>query len=166
MLVRAARRSRQRPRKAGTGTFVETLPPQAFEAEAAIFLRSLNYTGLVEIEFMLDPRDNRFKLIDVNPRIWTWHALGLPAGVNFALAPWLNATGQYITTARAAAGHGWIYVLRDFPVALAEIFGGRLSPFTYLRQAFKASSFATFSAADPLPMLADLPSSLSRYLKR
>ena len=164
--ARSAWRTRQRPSKAGTGTFVETLPPQAFEAEAAIFLRSLNYTGLVEIEFMLDPRDNCFKLIDVNPRIWTWHALGLPAGVNFALAPWLHATGQNITPARAAAGHSWIYVLRDFPVALAEIFGGWLSLSTYLSQVLKASGFATFSATDPLPMLADLPTSLLRYLKR
>ena len=164
--ARSARRTRQRPRKAGTGTFVETLPPQAFEAEAAIFLRSLNYTGLVEIEFMLDPRDNRFKLIDVNPRIWTWHALGLPAGVNFALAPWLHATEQNITPARAAAGHGWMYVLRDFPVALAEIFGGRLRPSSYLGQMLRTSAFATVSATDPLPMLADPPISLLRYFKR
>lgn len=50
LLVMAARRTRQSPRKAGTGTFVETLGPQAFEADAAAFLRSLDYTGLVEID--------------------------------------------------------------------------------------------------------------------
>jgi len=165
-LVMAARRTRQRPRKAGTGTFVETLPPQDFEAEAAIFLRSLNYTGLVEIEFMRDPRDGRFKLIDVNPRIWTWHALGLPAGVNFAHAAWLHAAGQPVTPARAAAGHSWIYGIRDLPVALAEIIDGHLSPMTYLRQLLGASSYATLSLSDPLPALVDLPMSILRVLRR
>lgn len=36
LVVMAARRTRQSPRKAGTGTFVETLGPQAFEEIAAI----------------------------------------------------------------------------------------------------------------------------------
>ena len=131
-----------------------------------VFLRSLNYTGLVEIEFMQDPRDGRFKLIDVNPRIWTWHALGLAAGVNFALAPWQHATGQVIPPARAAAGHSWLYGLQDLPVALAEIADGRLRPWTYLRQLFGASAYATLSLSDPLPVLADVPMSLLRYLRR
>jgi D-aspartate ligase len=165
-LVMAARRTRQRPRKAGTGTFVETLAPQAFEGDAAIFLRSLNYTGLVEIEFMQDPRDGSFRLIDVNPRIWTWHALGLAAGVNFALATWQQATGQIIPPARAAAGYSWLYGLKDVSVAVADIAGGRLRPWTYLRQLFGASAYATLSFADPLPALADVPMSLLRYLRR
>lgn len=165
-LVMAARRTRQRPRKVGTGTFVETLGPQDFEADAAIFLRSLNYTGLVEIEFMRDPRDGSFNLIDVNPRIWTWHALGLPAGVNFALAAWQHATGQEVKQARAAAGHSWIYGIRDFPVVVAEIASGNLNPLSYLRQLFGASCYATFSVNDLLPTLVDIPMSVLRLLRR
>jgi predicted ATP-grasp superfamily ATP-dependent carboligase len=164
--VMAARRVRQRPRKAGTGTFVETLPPQAFEAEAAAFLASLDYTGLVEIEFMLDPRSNRFKLIDVNPRIWTWHALGLPAGVNFALSVWQHANGLKIRKSRAAAGHSWLYLSRDVSSALACIREGSLKPATWLGQTAGASSRATFAFDDPLPALADLPFNIWRKLRQ
>ncbi len=165
-VVMAAQRVRQRPREAGTGTYVVTLDPQPFEEEAAVFLRSLRYTGLVEIEFMRDPRDGRFKLIDVNPRIWTWHALGLSAGVNFALAAWQSANGQPVTCGRAAAGKSWLYALRDFSVAIAEIRDGSLRVPAYLGQIFGASAFATFSWADPIPSLADLPVSLWRHFRR
>jgi D-aspartate ligase len=165
-VVMAAQRVRQRPRKAGTGTYVRTLATQAFEADAETFLRSLNYTGLVEIEFMRDPRDGSFRLIDVNPRIWTWHALGLAAGVNFARAVWQSANGMPVSEGRAAPGYTWLYALRDLPVAIAEIADGNLGAGAYLKQLLSVSSLATFSFADPLPALADLPISLGRRLRR
>jgi predicted ATP-grasp superfamily ATP-dependent carboligase len=166
LLVMAARRTRQFPRKAGTGTFVETLPPQAFERDAEIFLKALNFTGLVEIEFMHDARDGRFKLIDVNPRLWTWHALGLAAGIDFAFAMWSHAVGRLVAPRRAAPGHSWINGLRDVPAALADIVEGRLTPAAYVRQVFGASAYAVFAANDPLPAIADIPFSLGRSLSR
>jgi predicted ATP-grasp superfamily ATP-dependent carboligase len=138
----------------------------AFERDAETFLKSLNYSGLVEIEFMYDPRDRRFKLIDVNPRIWTWHALGLPAGVNFARAVWEDANGIAVTAGRAAPGHSWIYVARDLNPALLDIRDGALSLTDYLRQLTRASAYATLSIVDPLPAFADLPAGMLRALRR
>lgn len=164
-VVMAARRTRQRPRKAGTGTFVETLPPQSFEGEAASFLRLLRYTGLVEIEYMRDPRDGTFKLIDANPRIWTWHALGLPAGVNFAEAVWRHANRLDVPLQRAKEGHNWIYASRDITVAIREIAEGKLSLAGYLKQLTSASAYAAFDIKDPLPACADIPLSLVRRFR-
>jgi predicted ATP-grasp superfamily ATP-dependent carboligase len=166
LVVMAARRTRQSPRKAGTGTFVETLEPQPFEQDAATLLRSLGYTGLVEIEFMRDPRDGSFRLIDFNPRIWTWHALGTPAGADFALAAFLHANGLPVPRQRAAAGHSWLYLLRDTPSALADIRDGVLSPATYLRQVIGASSRATMAWDDPLPSFMTIPWGVLNRLRR
>lgn len=165
-LVMTARRTRQKPRKAGTGTFVETLGPCAFEADAETFLRSLDYTGLVEIEFMCDPRDGSYRLIDVNPRVWTWNALGLPAGVNFAKAVWEHANGVPVTRGRAAAGCSWLYTARDIPSALGDIRDGILPLPAYLRQIVKASSYATVAKDDILPALVDVPLGFGRMLRR
>jgi D-aspartate ligase len=165
-VVMNARRTRQKPRKAGTGTFVETLGPCDFEADAASFLKSLDYTGLVEIEFMFDPRDRRFKLIDVNPRVWTWNALGLPAGVNFAMAAWNHANGVTIPPSRAEAGHSWLYAPRDMASAAAGIREGSLPLATYLRQLTGASAYATFAWDDPVPALLDTPLGILRGLRR
>lgn len=165
-VVMTARRTRQKPRKAGTGTFVESLGPCAFEADAETFLGSLYYTGLVEIEFMRDPRDGSFRLIDVNPRVWTWNALGTAAGVDFALAVWQQANGLPVTRGRARSGASWIYAPRDLVSAMQEIGDGRLSAARYLAQVIGASSHATLAFDDPLPALADIPLVLWRMLRR
>jgi predicted ATP-grasp superfamily ATP-dependent carboligase len=165
-LVMAARRTRQNPRGAGTGTYVETLEPAAFEAEARAFIASLGFTGLIEIEFMLDPRDGRYKLIDANPRVWTWMALGAAAGCDFALAAWQHANGQDVAAARAAPGHAWVHVAHDLWPALADIAGGRLGLGTALGQVAGASCLATWAGDDPLPFLADVPATLWRLLWR
>ena len=165
-LVMTARRTRQRPRKAGTGTFVESLGASDFEADAETFLRSLDYTGLVEIEFMRDPRDGSFRLIDVNPRAWTWNALGAAAGVDFGLAVWQHANGLAVPRGRAVAGKSWLYAARDLPSAVQEIGDGRLSVAAYLAQLAGASCRAALAADDPLPAVADVPLGLWRMFRR
>ena len=65
------RRRRQHPHDFGrASTFVETIDLPALEALSGRFLRSINYYGLVEVEFKLDPRDGQFKLLDINARTW------------------------------------------------------------------------------------------------
>src|SRR5215207_1160856 len=77
-----ATRSRQYPIDAGyTSTFVEIVSNPAVEAAATLFLQAIGYSGLVEIEFKYDCRDDRYKILDVNTRLWTWVALGASAGL-------------------------------------------------------------------------------------
>lgn len=40
-----------------------------FNASSKVVLK-LNYTGLLMIEFLYDRKDNKYKLIEINPRIW------------------------------------------------------------------------------------------------
>ena len=46
-------------------------------------MRAINYYGLVELEYKLDPRDGQYNLLDVNGRTWGYHTLGPGAGVDF-----------------------------------------------------------------------------------
>src|SRR6185295_11596223 len=79
-----ARRVRQFPIEFGfSSTFVETVKNERVVAEAVRFLSSLNYSGIVELEFKYDVRDDCYKLLDFNARCWTWIALGATAGVDF-----------------------------------------------------------------------------------
>lgn len=41
------------------------------------------WVGPLMIEFMLDPRDQEFKLIEINPRLWGYNYLATAAGINF-----------------------------------------------------------------------------------
>jgi len=57
------------------------------------FLRAIDYYGLVEMEYKLDPRDSQYKLLDVNARTWGYHALGAAAGVDFSYLLYCDQVG-------------------------------------------------------------------------
>lgn len=161
-----ALRLRQLPANYGTGTFVETVENEAVEAQAERLLAGVGYSGMVEMEFKRDPRDGSFKLLDVNPRLWTWVSIGNVTGVDFPLTMWRLAQGENVPRLRARAGGYWMYLSRDFVQAIKEVFTGRLSPADYVRSFFKPITFATFALDDPKPWLIDWPTSLARWLAK
>lgn len=157
-----AQRTRQHPANFGTGCFVETIEEPEIEKLSERFLASIGYHGMVEMEFKKDENSGAYKLLDVNPRIWTWTALGEPAGVDFPHALWTLAQGAVPERAKAKPGASWMYVSRDLPEALREIRQGSLGFSQYLRSFVRASSLAVFDLGDPVPSLVDLPTSFMR----
>ena len=66
-----ARRTRQAPMDFGrSSTFVETVDEPGVVEPALRLLQASRFTGLIEVEFKRDPRDQRFKVLDANPRVW------------------------------------------------------------------------------------------------
>lgn len=55
-------------------------PPRLLEAAFEVFA-ALEYTGLGHAEFIHDPRDSRFKFIELNPRVWGSIGIAEHAGV-------------------------------------------------------------------------------------
>ncbi len=55
------------------------------------FIRSIGYSGIAHLDFRLDNRDNRYKLIDFNARYWFSMEGSKAAGINFALLNCLEA---------------------------------------------------------------------------
>jgi D-aspartate ligase len=161
-----ARRLRQAPADFGTGTFVETVENKAVEEKAERLLDGLAYSGAVEMEFKRDSRDGTLKLLDINPRTWTWTSIGEVAGANFPLAMWLISQGVMPPRVRAQSGAHWTYLSRDLPQVCKQIFAGKLSPAQYLRSLFGATAFAAFATDDPLPAFVDVPLALQRYFGR
>jgi D-aspartate ligase len=162
-----ARRTRQYPIDFGfTSTYVETITLPEIEQIASRFLRSLNYSGLVEIEFKFDARDGAYKMLDVNTRVWTWIALGAAAGVDFCLMQWRLATGQSVAPAAARSGVAWRYLSRDLAAAVQEMLAGTLAPLAYARALRHAASGAVFAIDDLLPALCDVPLAIARTTKR
>ena len=153
-----ARRTRQYPIDFGrSSTFVETVEQAQIEALAGRFLKSLDYSGVVEIEFKYDRRDRRYKLLDVNGRFWTWNALGHLAGVDFPYLAWQQARGQNVSSGRAKTGVAWLHASRDMAAAFKEISQGGLTVGDYLASLRKKLVFASFAVDDPLPAIAELP---------
>jgi ATP-grasp in the biosynthetic pathway with Ter operon len=79
----------QHPIDAGrSGTYVETIEQDEVEELAYRLLKSLKYTGVIEVEFKHDRCDGQYKLLDINGRFWNWVGLGALAGVDFPYLAW------------------------------------------------------------------------------
>jgi D-aspartate ligase len=151
-----ARRERQHPREFGrAATYVETIEQPEIEELAERFLRAVNYYGLVEIEFKKDPRDERYKLLDVNARTWGFHTLGFPAGVDFPYLLYADQLNLPMSKTRGSPGMGWLRLVTDIPCAISEIFRGHLSVGSYFSSLRKTQIESVFSWEDPLPSLAE-----------
>ncbi len=161
------RRRRQHPHEFGrASTFVETIDIPALESLSERFLNAINYYGLVEVEFKLDPRDGQFKLLDVNARTWGYHTLGFCAGVDFPYLLYADQIGQEVERCRAKPGKSWIRLLTDLPTGISEIGHGRIG----FRDCFESlrnyHTEAVFSREDPLPGIVECGLLPYLFLKR
>lgn len=151
------RRKRQHPPEFGrASTFVETIELPLLEQLSERFLRAIDYYGLVELEYKLDPRNGEYKLLDVNARTWGYHTLGPGAGVDFPYMLFADQVGEPVKVSRARAGVTWIRLLTDLPTGIVEILNGHLDWRAYLKSLTSFQVEAVFSREDPLPGLAEL----------
>src|SRR5208282_4391229 len=152
-----ARRRRQHPLQFGrASTYVETVDIPQLEELSERFLRKIDYYGLVEVEYKLDPRNGQYKLLDVNARTWGYHSLGVSAGVDFSYMLYANQLGMPVTACKAKPGVGWVRATTDIPAAFCAIAAGDLDFRSYLRSLRSCSADAVFSSGDPMPGVAEI----------
>jgi D-aspartate ligase len=147
-----ARRRRQHPLQFGrASTYVQTIDNPLLEEMSECFLREINYYGLVEVEYKLDPRDLGYKLLDVNARTWGYHSLGACAGVDFSYMLYADQLSLPISPCKARPGVGWVRMTTDIPTVVLEFLAGTLRPMEYLRSLQGCRTEAVFSFDDPVP---------------
>ena len=162
-----ARRRRQYPVRFGhSSSYVETIDAPEVERDGRRLLEAIGYDGPVEVEFKRDPRNGELKVLDINPRLWTWFTLGARAGVDFPFVAHRLARGERPAEVRARTGVRWVRMGTDLLAAAAEMREGTLSPAEYVRSLRPPLQLAVFAADDPLPFASTVPSLASRMLRR
>ena len=77
----------------------ESISPLTINAQIELtksYLQSLNFQGLMEAEWKMDPANGCFKLLEINPRQSMQNTLPSKCGVNFVLMAYLDSTNQAI----------------------------------------------------------------------
>jgi D-aspartate ligase len=162
-----ARRARQHPMDFGhASTYAETVRVPEMQAMAEKLLRLVGYYGIAEVEFMRDPRDGKYKLIEVNPRIWGWHTLAIRAGVDFPYMLFQDMIGEKLQAPDPAEHVKWVRLITDIPTVLKEIIRGRMSIGDYLKSMRGPKEFAVLALDDPLPFVAEVLMALYLWIKR
>jgi len=153
-----AQRTRQYPIDYGLGSsFVKAVSVPALFELAEKLLLHMNVSGMVEVEFKYDQRDQRYKLLDINVRPWGWHTLCIACGLDFPYMQYCAAMGEELSAPVAVPRYGyrWIRVLTDLPAGVQEMRVGITTPVAYLKSLWGKTTFSVFDWRDPLPAVGD-----------
>jgi len=95
------RELRNYPLDRGPSTMQEsTVRPELVES-AARLLEKTGWRSIAEVEYMIDRRDSRPVLMEVNPRFWASLACAVAAGVDFPALALLEAMGEDVPATHA-----------------------------------------------------------------
>ena len=146
------KRLREYPVSGGASTLRVSVRHDEIYEMAYSLLNALQWFGVAMVEFKIDPRDGRPKLMEINPRFWGSLALAIHAGVNF---PWLlyrmasNENFKPVETYRLGVQCRWL-----LPGDLLHfIFNARRSRLMHDFFRFHAANthYDILSVKDPLP---------------
>ncbi|MDY0279186.1 MAG: hypothetical protein RBR35_01335 [Salinivirgaceae bacterium] len=144
---------REHPLRFGTATFTESIHCAKCHEQSIPLLRALNYTGVCEIEYLYDPRDKKYKLIEINARTWLWVGLAKACGIDYAMMIYHYVNDLPFSYPRNySIGRSWINPVSDTVYAIQGILKGKLKVSAYLSSIFaKSHHNALFAKNDWLP---------------
>jgi D-aspartate ligase len=91
--VFSGRKLRQTPPTVGTCRVGEAVRVEEVVDGGLRFLAALGYRGISQVEFKRDPRDGRYKLMEINPRLYQWHSLAAACGVDLPRLAYCDLLG-------------------------------------------------------------------------
>ena len=92
------------------------LPSYVIENTKRI-VKDLNYTGIAEFEYKKDAVTSEYKLIEINPRSWSWIGITPYTGVNIPMMAYHDALGkqiEYTDNSKETDRVRYLKVLEDF----------------------------------------------------
>lgn len=72
------------PVKGGTSTANVTIDHPEITETTRRLLESLKWKGAADVDYILDPRDNTAKILEINPRVTAGIKIGFVAGIDYA----------------------------------------------------------------------------------
>ncbi len=138
----------------GTCRIGESLEEEQLIDEGIKLLRAMKYHGASQLEVKKDPRDGKFKLMEVNVRYWKWHSLATACGVNLPYIQYQDAVGMKPGKIISKANHKlWRESIIHALLSFNRVFKGELSLADFFKSLSPGCVDSTFSFRDPRPGL-------------
>ena len=145
------RKLRQRPPRFGECRVGESIYVEPIMRDGERLLRGLGFFGISQVEFKFDARDGQYKLLEVNPRSWSWISLPVAMGINIPFAFFCDACGIEIPTQTMTSQRVVYISLRD---DLYWSLKGRDGvPWIHCFRGYEKIVEPFFSLDDPMPGL-------------
>jgi len=151
----AMHKLRKSPPFFGVCRVAETWESDELHERTVELLRRIGHVGAANAEYKRDPRDGRYRLMEVNGRPFLMQALARRADIDLPALAWRHRVlGEHRTASRNGWQGVWINASADLGCALAYHGEERLGLGDYLAPYLRPKSFATWSFRDPAPWAA------------
>jgi len=136
----------------GNGCFIESVKISMLEDTINQLIKKIKYYGIVDAEIKKDPRDNRFKLIEINPRCWMQISFPARCSANLPYIAYLDAIGKKFEKPISARENvKWLNMTEDIRSSMKSILKRDLSIFEWIKSYRGEKEYAFFAKDDPMP---------------
>lgn len=145
---------REHPISFGTATCCQSMFDEEMLDYSRILIKKLRYTGVCEIEWLRDSRDNKPKLIEINARTWLWVGLAAKCGVNYP-----KLLYDYVNTKKIPKFAGyekskiWLNLYTDLVYSVKSMMHGMERP-KNIAKTYHRFTEACWDWKDPIPFFA------------
>jgi len=158
---------RQYPPDFGIGTLWKSSWREGPINSAMQLLWTIRYHGIAEPEFKKDPRDGKYKFLEINARSIFLNSLPAKCGVDIVYIAYLDTLGQYQKSpVTPQNGILWIYELYDVITCLKQIREGTLGIKEVVASLKGKKVYAIAAWEDPVPFIIALLNLAVAGLKR
>ncbi len=149
-------RLRMYPPRFGNSTYMRTVPLESGREALSVVeaaLQAADYDGIFSAELKLDPRDDTFKILEINARPWWFIEFAAQCDVNVAALAYTDLVGGPPGAFRSSApGRECIYPYLDFRACLEARFRKPATVGAWARSSI-SSHRPVFQWGDPIPAL-------------
>ncbi len=160
------RKLRQKPPHFGICRVGESIYSPKIIGYGYKLLKAINFFGISQVEFKYDYRDDEFKLMEINPRSWSWIGLPVKMGINIPYIAFCDVLGinekcppPHICSKR----YLWISIEDDILTSIKFKDG---FPLKHLLSNMNNLCEAYFSLKDPIPWVYHINELMSNMIKR
>ncbi len=155
---------RQHPIHTGCASLGECSWIEEVSSQTKDFMKKIGYKGILDIGYRLDPRDGRYKVLDVNPRLGGAFRLFVAENdMDVARTLYLDLTDQEIPPVIPREGRRWL--IEDFDIISTFHYfqEGSLTILQWMRSFKGVEEGAWFNRKDPVPFIVILGGLLKRF---
>lgn len=98
------------PITGGVGAINYTTHDPQLKAAAIRLMESLDWTGPAQVEFKYDQRDKKYKLVEINPKLWGTLDLSIQSGVSFPVLIRDLLMGEKVSQPAYEAGNYYYFL--------------------------------------------------------
>ena len=148
------RKLRSYPAHAGPTSLGRWVPNEELRHQAEELFQVISYQGIMDLDFRLDRRDGRYKLLDFNPRVGAQFRLFEDdQGIDVVRAMHLDLTGRAVPAGRTRPCRRFVVENHDLLASLAYRRRGELTVGEWGRSLAGVREAAWFAPDDLRPFL-------------